>query len=130
MFFSIAFEVGHQLVPWGTVMMIMIVAEGISLEEKEVNTGELENLEGEKKEAILGEKSGMIGWFDNCSVIFKLFSLMQFYKVEVSWNQEEVNLGLREGPVLNHVTNIVNLTEVVKDTAQRVGMMHPKLQKG
>lgn len=61
-------------------MMIMIVAEGISLEENEVSTGELENLEGEKKEAILGEKSGMIGWFDKCSVIFQLFSPMHVSK--------------------------------------------------
>ena len=61
-----AIEVGHIPVPWGTVMMIMIVAEGISLEEKEVSTVELESLEEEKKEAILEEKSGMIGWFDTC----------------------------------------------------------------
>jgi hypothetical protein len=41
-----------------------------------------------------------------------------------------VKVGLKEGLVLNHVMNIANLTEGVKDTAQQVGMMHPKLQKG
>lgn len=61
--------------PWGTVMMIMIVAEEISLEEKEVSTVELETLEEEKKGAILGEKSGMIGQFETFAEILELFSL-------------------------------------------------------